>query len=298
LKLRSGFHRAINSRASLNLLYVPALALFMVFIIYPFFRGIFISFTDWNGYSSHFRWVGLEKYATMLTDRNIGKIVVNTFIYGCGSTFFQNLLGLAYALFLDRKIRGVGLVRTAVYLPVIIAPLVMGYIWYFMFQLKGGAINDILMLLGLTPVDFLVKGRLTVWLITGINTYQYMGFAMMIYLAGLQTVPKEYYEAATLDGAHGPSLFAHITLPMLMPSITVNIVANLIGGLKLFDVIVATTNGGPGYETQSLSTIMYQLYFSRLDAGYAAAVGAMMFAIITTISVVSILLLRRREVAQ
>jgi raffinose/stachyose/melibiose transport system permease protein len=190
----------------------------------------------------------------------------------------------------------VGIVRTAVYLPVIIAPLVMGYIWYFMFQLKGGAINDIVRLFGFMPVDFLTKGRLTVWLITGINTYQYMGFAMMIYLAGLQTVPREYYEAANLDGSHGFSLFRNITVPMLMPSITVNIVANLIGGLKLFDVIIATTNGGPGYQTQSLSTMMYQLYFSRLDAGYAAAVGAMMFTIITTISVVSLLLLRHREV--
>jgi raffinose/stachyose/melibiose transport system permease protein len=295
LDIRLSVRKKIDSTVSLNLLYLPALALFITFIIYPFLRGILISFTDWNGYSAHFRWVGLEKYSTMFSDRNIGRVVVNTIIYGCGSTLFQNILGLAYALFLDRKIRGVGLVRTSVYLPVIIAPLVMGYIWYFMFQLKG-ALNDILILFGLVPIDFLTKGRLTVWLITGINTYQYMGFAMVIYLAGLQTIPKEYYEAAALDGARKFSLLVRITIPMLMPSITVNIVANLIGGLKLFDVIIATTNGGPGYMTQSLSTMMYQLYFARLDAGYAAAVGVMMFTIITIVSVVSLLLLRKKEV--
>jgi raffinose/stachyose/melibiose transport system permease protein len=121
---------------------------------------------------------------------------------------------------------------------------------------------------------------------------------MTIYLAGLQSIPQDYYEAADLDGASALQRFFHITLPMLAPSITINIVLNIIGGLKLFDVIIAMTNGGPGYASQSLSTMMYQTYFARQDAGYAASLGNLMFIIISIISLVSLVYLRRREIAR
>jgi raffinose/stachyose/melibiose transport system permease protein len=119
---------------------------------------------------------------------------------------------------------------------------------------------------------------------------------MVIYIAGLQTIPKDYYEASEIDGAKVYSQFLHITFPMLAPSITINIVLNLIGGLKLYDVIWALTGGGPGYSSCSLSTMMYQLYFARQDAGYASALGIVMFAIISVISITALLILRKKEV--
>jgi raffinose/stachyose/melibiose transport system permease protein len=119
---------------------------------------------------------------------------------------------------------------------------------------------------------------------------------MIIFLAGLQNIPKEYHEAAAIDGATATMKFRHITLPLLMPSITISVVDNIIGGLKLFDVIMAMTKGGPGDSSQSLSTMMYTLYFVRQDAGYASAIGNIMFIIICVISVVSLVTLRRREV--
>jgi raffinose/stachyose/melibiose transport system permease protein len=232
----------------------------------------------------------------MLHDRNVWITIKNTIIYGFGSTFFQNILGLAYALFLDSKIRGKGLVRTIVYLPVIISPLIMGYIWYFFFQYDGGAVNDAISLFGYEAVDWLSKGPTAVWLITFVNTYQYMGTAMIIYLAGLQSIPKDYYEAASIDGASGLKKFKNVTLPLLMPSITINILINIIGGLKLFDVIVAMTNGGPGYASSSISTMMYNLYFARQDAGYAAALGNTMFLMIAVVSLLALFYLRKKEV--
>ncbi|WP_243633297.1 carbohydrate ABC transporter permease [Paenibacillus xerothermodurans] len=277
-------------------MYVPALLLFGVFIFYPLIQGIKISFTNWDGYSQQYAWVGWEKYAQIFTDPKIIQTMKNTFIYGLGSTLFQNLLGLAYALFLDQKLRGKGIVRTVVYLPVIISPLIMGYISYFFFQFEAGAINDLLKLLNKETVDWLASGPRAVWIITGVNTFQYMGIAMIIYLAGLQSISKEYYEAADIDGATWLSRFLNITLPLLAPAITINIVINVIGGLKLFDVIIAMTNGGPGYASQSLSTMMYNLYFARQDAGYAAALGNVMFLIICVISLTALYLLRRREV--
>lgn len=279
-----------------NLMYLPALILLSVFIFYPFIQGVRYSFTNWDGYSEHFRWVGLLQYQRFLTDPDMLRTIVNTFIYGCGSTLLQNILGLAYALFLDQNIRGKGFVRTIVYLPIIISPLIMGYISYFFFQYDGGAANDVLHVLGRAPVDWLGNGSTAVWIITFVNTYQYMGVAMIIYLAGLQAIPREYQDAAAIDGASALSRFRFITLPLLMPAITVSVVYNVIGGLKLFDVIVAMTNGGPGYASQSLSTMMYNLYFAREDAGYAATLGNIMFLIITVVGVALLFALRRKEV--
>nr|WP_243526570.1 sugar ABC transporter permease [Bacillus pseudomycoides] len=279
-------------------MYLPALLLFCVFIFYPFFKGIAISFTNWDGYSQTSSWVGIENYKRMFNDLNIGTVVKNTLIYGLGSTFFQNLIGLVYALLLNQSIKTRGLTRTIVYLPVIISPLIMGYIWYFIFQLNGGALNDIILLFQDEPINLLANPTVNVWIITFVNTFQYLGIAMTIYLAGLQSIPKDYYEAAGLDGASTFGRFWHITLPMLAPSITINIVLNIIGGLKLFDVIVAMTNGGPGYASQSLSTMMYQIYFARQDAGYAASLGNLMFVLISAISLVSLVYLRRKEITR
>jgi raffinose/stachyose/melibiose transport system permease protein len=234
----------------------------------------------------------------MLTDSNIFTVVKNTLIYGVGSTLLQNIIGLAYALLLNQSIKTRGITRTIVYLPVIISPLIMGYIWYFIFQFNGGALNDIILLFRDEPINLLSMPKVNVWLITFVNTFQFLGIAMTIYLAGLQSIPQDYYEAADLDGASSFARFRHITLPMLAPSITINIVLNIIGGLKLFDVIIAMTNGGPGYASQSLSTMMYQTYFARQDAGYAASLGNLMFVIISCISLAALVYLRRREIVR
>ncbi|AIQ16686.1 glycerol-3-phosphate ABC transporter permease [Paenibacillus sp. FSL H7-0357] len=284
-----------KSLLGINMMYLPALILFAAFIFYPFMNGIRISFTNWDGYSQNSAWVGLANYKRLFTDPNIGTVVKNTLTYGLGSTILQNLFGLLYALLLNQSIKGRGIVRTIIYLPVIISPLIMGYIWYFIFQMNGGALNDLVKLFGGDPVNFLANPQLNVWLITLVNTFQFVGTAMIIYLAGLQSISADYYEAASLDGASAWQRFKNVTFPLLAPSITINVVINIIGGLKLFDVIIALTNGGPGYASQSLSTMMYQMYFARQDAGYAASMGNLMFFITSIIGIAALILLRRKE---
>ncbi|MFF2479844.1 carbohydrate ABC transporter permease [Paenibacillus sp. NPDC058071] len=291
------FRRFVRSGAAINLLYLPALILFLVFIVYPFLKGIQISFTNWNGYNQDYKWIGLQNYKRMLNDPDIGKVITNTLIYGVGSAVLQNVIGLLYALFLNLSFRMRGAVRAVIYMPVIVSSLIMGYIWYFFFQYDGGAINDIVLLFQDKPVNLLGDPNLNVWLITFVNTYQYLGIAMVLFLAGLQTIPKELGEAATIDGAGPFKRFANVTWPLLAPAFTISMVINLIGGLKLFDVITALTNSGPGYSSASMSTLMYQLYFGREDAGYAASIGILMFVIISIISLGSLLFLRKREVA-
>ncbi len=268
----------------INLFYIPAIILFCGFVVYPFLQGIRLSFMNWNGYSQNMKFVGLKNYIRLFQDANVKTAFVNTLIYGVVSTIIQNILGLAYALFLNMNFKCRTIVRTIIYMPVMIAPLIMGYIMYFFFQYDGGAINDILIWLGKEPIDFLVNSNAAISIIVIVNSLQFVGVAMVIYLAGLQNVPAMYYEVAMLDGATFWDRFRHITLPLLMPAISSSTILNLIGGLKLFDLVMALTSGGPGFSTHSLSTLVTNQYFSAQSAGYASAIGIISFVLIMVIS--------------
>lgn len=281
---------------SVNLMYLPAIVLFSIFVIYPFLSGIRISLTNWNGFSQSYKYVGFENYLALFTDKNVWSSFGNTIVYGVGSTFFQQIAGLAMAILLNSKFRGKTFGRTMIYMPVLIAAVIMGYMWYFILQYDGGALNDIMILFGKEPVDWLTQGNLTVWIIVMVNTLQFFGISMVIYLAGLQGIPQMYYEAADLDGASSFDKFQNITIPLLMPAITTSVTLNLIGGLKLFDAVKALTNGGPGYSTHSLSTLINFTYFNNQSAGYASAIGLLLFIFIITVSLGMQKFFRSKEV--
>lgn len=163
----------------------------------------------------------------------------------------------------------------------------MGFMYSFIFQYNNGALNDVMTLFGQIPLDWLGSGSRAVWIILLVNVIQFCGVSMVIYLAGLQNIPRMYYEAASLDGVSAWAQFKHITLPLLLPSISASVIINLIGGLKLFGPIRSLTNGGPGYATHSLSTYISYTYFSSQNAGYAAAIGIVLFLIIGLITVLT-----------
>lgn len=281
---------------TMNLFYVPALVLFCVFVIYPLGKGIFLSFTNWNGYSQTYKMVGISNYVRMLTDANVHRAFINTIVYGAGSTVIQNVVGLALALLLNQRFRGRAVTRTLVYLPVMIAPLIMGYIMYFFFSYDNGALNDLVAVFGKEAVDWLSDGNRGVLIMTLVNSLQFVGISMVIYLAGLQGIPDMYYEASAIDGVKNGSRFRYITLPLLMPAISSSVTINLIGGLKLFDIIMALTSGGPGYDTHSLSTLVHRTYFGSENAGYASAIGLIAFVLIMIISNVVVKFLEKKEV--
>ena len=264
----------------IDILYLPALVLLTVFVIYPLISGVQISFTNWNGYSAKYKYVGLANYVKMFHDKMFYTALKNTFIYGVGSTTIQTFVGVAYALLLQKKFHGQTLTRVIVYLPAMIASLIMGYISYFLVQYDHGAINDIVMLFGGKAVDWMADGKRAVWIIVVINALQFVGKTMIIMIAGLQGIPESYEEAAEIDGAGYFDKLRYIILPLLLPAITTSVVLNLIGGLKLFGIILSTTSGGPGYSSHSLSTLINYLYFQNQNAGYSAAVGLCLFVII------------------
>ena len=270
----------------IDMLYIPALVLIAVFVIYPMLSGVQISFTNWNGYSPSYKYVGIKNYIRMFQDKMFYTALKNTLIYGVGSTVLQTVIGIMYALLLQKKFHGKTAARVIIYLPAMLASLIMGDISYFLVQYSNGAINDIVKLFGGEPVDWMASGSRAVWIIVLINSLQFVGKTMIVMIAGLQGIPESYDEAAAIDGASYVQRLRHITLPLLLPAITTSVILNLIGGLKLFGIILSTTSGGPGYSTHSLSTLINYLYFQNQNAGYSAAVGMFMFLFIMLISTV------------
>lgn len=272
--------------ASVNLFYAPALIMLVLFSLYPLISGIGISLTSWDGFNPEKIFVGLSNYVTMLRDANFRMTLINTFIYGIGSTVIQQVLGLGLALLLNSKIRGRNLMRAIIYLPALVSAVIMGTMYYFIFQYDTGALNTILSALGLEKVVWFQNATTALIIILVVNSVQFVGTSMIIYLAGLQGLDQSVVEAASLDGASGWKMFWNITLPGLAPSFTTSVVLNLIGGLKLFDVIKVLTGGGPGYSTNSVSSYISIQYFDNQNAGYAAAMGVVLFIIIAVVTTV------------
>ncbi len=270
---------------TMNLFYIPALLLMALFVAYPFIEAVKLSFMSWNGYSQNKIFVGLQNYMKLFSDENFHIAFKNTLIYGFGSAFLQNVIGLSLAIFLNSKFKGHSIVRTLAYLPVMISGLIMGYIISFFVQYRGGVLNEILAWLNLMPIDWMANGNRGVLIITIINSWQYAGISMIIYIAGLQNIPKVYYEAASIDGASKWSLFKNITLPLIIPAMSTAVIQNIIGSLKLYDVIVSLSEGGPGFATHSLSTYISNQYFKAQNAGYSAAVGIFSFVFIMIVSI-------------
>ena len=267
--------------------YIPAICLILFFVVRPFCETVYVSLCKWNGYSPEKIFIGLENYKAMFSDKRLLTAFINTLIYGFVSTVLQNIIGLGAALFVNSRFKGNNLIRVVIYMPIMISSLIMGYIMYFFLTYDNGVLNDILGVFGKGAVDWLADGRNGVLFITIINTWQYAGYCMIIYLSGLQNISKTYIEAAEIDGAGSFARFRYITLPMLIPAITSAVMIDLIGGLKIFDGIISLTNGGPNYSTHSMMTYLNSQYFLAEKAGYASAIGITTFVMIMVVALYS-----------
>ena len=275
---------------------IPAFLLIVIFMIVPLGNALRVSFFKWNGYSQKMKFIGLKNYRSLFSDKVFWRSTVNTFIYGFGSTLLQNIMGLSAAIFVNKEFKGRNFVRLMLYMPIMISGVIMGAIQYYIFNYENGVLNNILNLFGVGNIYWMETGPRAVMIITLINSWQAMGFCMLIYLAGLQNIPKMYQEAALLDGATKRQIFFKVKLPLLMPAVTTAVITNLIGGFKLYDIIVTLTNGGPNRKSLSLSYYISLLYFSDEKAGYSSAVGIALFVIIFLVAVPINHYLRGREV--
>ena len=273
---------------------VPALLVFAVFFLYPLARSIGLSLTEWNGITRP-RFVGLANFAAFFSDPRALNDVKNTVLFAVGSAPLLNIFGLLYALILDRTFTGKGLIRAVVYLPAVISPLIMGYIWYLLIQPQRGLLFQSLNQLGLRVAgNWLDHSGTALAVLVLVNVWQFVGMTMVIFLAGLQTIPQEMYEASKVEGAGYFANLWYVTLPLLAPAIRINVITNIIGSLSVFDIIVSLTDGGPGYSTESLSIYILRMVYGS-QTGYSTAVALVLFLIILVPVVVALRIMRRTQ---
>lgn len=237
-------------------------------------------------------WAGFNNYRDIFTDATFTRSLRNTIIYALIQTPLQTLLGLSLALLIKRKVRGIGLFRTMYYMPVVISMVVASVIWRIAYAPEGGLINAMLNFVGIPSQPFLTSTVQALPAIAGMLAWKWVGFSMIIFLAGLQNIPEDLYEAARLDGASRWRQFLNVTLPLLKRTMLFVVVVNTINSFKLFTPIMLITQGGPNDSTTVLVYYIYKEAFQYFNLGTASAGAVILFGLILTVLIVQFRLFR------
>lgn len=275
---------------------LPAAAVYIFAVVVPSVRGSLLGFTDWDGVSPNPQWVGLDQFRRILDDPYGMTAVKNTLLLAVAVTIFQNVIGLLIALAVNSRIKTRNILRVIFFAPVVITTIAVGFLWQNLFA-PDGAINVVLEAVGLGAFqqNWLGDPATAIWTIVVVDCWQFIGYSMVIFLAGLQSIPEEVIEAAALDGAGPIRRFWSITRPLLAPAITVNLMLTLIGTLKLFDQVFVMTQGGPAGATNTISTLIYANAFNLGRFGYGAALAVVLTIFVAAVSSVQYWMLSRQE---
>lgn len=268
---------------------LPALILYLLTVIIPFFQGIPYSLTNWNLVSSESEFVGVKNYIALFKSSSFWKSIGNTFQFAIYYIVFANLIGLGIALLIHRSSKINNICRTLVFMPYVISMLTAAFVWKYIF-------NNVYSPLFQVQSPLAVKSQ-AMFGIAVISVWRTSGYCMLIYIAALQGVPHEYYEAASVEGANGWHQFIKITVPMIIPAFSVNVSLLLAWGLKVFDAVMATTNGGPGRDTTTtMAMFIYNNIFGNSKAGYGQAAAVVMTVILLVLSFLVSKFFRSKEV--
>lgn len=262
----------------------PNVVLLAVFAFWPVVYNAYLSLTSWNLLTENKPFVGFANYADMFTDADFGLVVVRTVVFSAGIVIISVILGVLVALLLDQKLRGRNLVRTFSFAPHIVSGAAVGTIWLYIFDPKYGLLKA---LLGVVGVDSPAWMTDSAWALPGliiVYVWKTTGFVAVVYLAGLQGMPTDLYEAAKIDRAGPVTIFLRITLPLLSPVTFFVVVTSIIGSFQAFDIIAIMTGGGPGNATTTLSWYIYEQAFEAFDAGHAGAAAMIMFVLLILIT--------------
>ena len=261
---------------------LPSVILFITFFILPLIFTVRYSFYNWTNFSPDVTFCGLENYKKLFSDSTILGGIKNSLVYAFFTVTLQNLISLPVAAVLNSRLKGRNVFRTIFFCPAVLSTLVVGYLWKYILSASDfGLVNQVLGHLGFDTVNFLGSGDLALASIIFTQVWQWFGWSMVIYLGNLQSIDETLYEAASIDGATTLRKFWHITIPGLAPAIKINLVTGMISGLKVFDIVISMTNGGPAHKTDTILSLMFSK-FSDGDYGYASSFG-IMFLIVTLI---------------
>ncbi len=275
-------------------LILPAFILFSVGIILPIFMCLYYSLTEWDGFSSHIDFVGLQNYLEIFQDPSVKEAWKFTIIFAVINAFLADILTLLLALLFDKAVRFAKVYRAILFIPCLFSSIVTGFVWNKIYAVVLPGIMEKLhldwnvQLLG--NADTVIAG------LTIANVWQWTGLWMMIYLAALQSISTEYYEAARIDGANSVQQFFKITVPLLMPAITTCTIGLTTGALKTYDILVTSTEGGPGRASTSIIYYLYTAIFEHKQYGYGSAIAVMLILLLLIIALLQLMFFRKKEV--
>ena len=277
-----------------------ALLIYTALCVVPGIIGIGYSFTDWSAYSKEVHFVGLENFRKVFSaDTNYFKYITNTLLFTVVTTVAKTGLGLVFALALSKNIKLKNFHRGVMYMPSVLSILIIGLVFTSILTPKMGILNEGLRAVGLDGLaqQWLTNPKIAFWSVMGVDIWRGTGYIMTMLIVGILAIPQVYYEASSIDGANGWNKFLHITLPMLRQTLAVTIVLNVLYGMKVFDMVYALTNGGPGHTTE----VMYTAVFKQFSQGLYAegtTISSIMFIFMVFVGFFMIKILTKDEVQE
>jgi raffinose/stachyose/melibiose transport system permease protein len=274
---------------------LPALFFFALVILLPFFQAFGYSFQAWNGISTTTEWVGLDNYARLFKDADFLSSLTVTLKFVIGTVIAVNVLGLTFALVLNRALKSRNILRTLFFMPNVIGSLIIGFIWQFIFTQVFAQVAENTGW-SLFQINWLTLPEYAFYALVIVFSWQYAGYMMIIYLAALQGIPKDLIESSYMDGASSWDRFRYIIFPLIMPAVTISTFLSAAEGFKVFDMNLALTNGGPFNTTEMLALQIYQSAFVNNEYGYGSAQAVAFFVIVAIVTLFQVALLKRKEV--
>lgn len=285
---------------SIYLFFLPGLVLYSLFFLYPTISALFYSFTDWDGLSAAFQFVGIDNYTRAFTGDSIfQKTIGNNLKFMLTVVVFQTLVALAFALIVIKNTKTNVFLRALYFFPTILSSVSVAFIWAFIYDPSMGILNQILGLLGL---DFLAQNwlgnaNIAIYSLAITQVWFHAGQMLIIFVAGLQAIPEELYEVAKIEGASKWQTFKSVTWPLLAPSATIVVAYTTIQSFKAFDLVFAMTGGGPNNSTEIIATYIYDVAFKSYQFGYASAISIIFMVIIALITYLQFKALRSDRVS-
>jgi raffinose/stachyose/melibiose transport system permease protein len=288
--------RKVSDKLTFSAFVIPAIIAITCMVYIPFLMNIFYSFTEWNGIQAKASFIGIGNFIEIFKDdTGFKNASMFTFKYGLIYIPLVNVLGIVLAVLLDQKIKTRNILRAVFFIPYILSLVVVGFVWKFIFLMGFESLYNVTGLEFL-QLSWLGDSRLAFFSVVLVSVWQSVGFYIIVYIAGLQSIPEDILEASTIDGAGPITKFFKISLPMLMPSITTSIFMSLTASIKLFDVIVSLTGAGPGRATASIAYDIYTETFLNNRYGYGTAKAMVLFLVVLIITVVQVKFFKDKEV--
>jgi len=273
---------------------IPAMVAFLFVVVWPSIQGAGYAFTDWDGISPDIHFVGISELKRVVTDPQSLRALVNTLVIAATITVLQTAIGLLLALGVNSRIKSRNVLRVLFFAPVVITPAATGFLWQNLLS-PDGAINEVLRAVGLGSLaqPWLGSSTYAIWCICLVVIWQFSGYSMVIFLANLQGISPDVLEAAEMDGAGPVRKFWNVVRPELGPALTINLMLSIIGGLKLFDQVFIITGGGPGGDTETMSTLLVKTAFNYGEFSYGIAIALVLAIVVSVVSIIQYRLLSR-----